>query len=100
MVIVLEPQNALIDSERAEYRTTDNRQRTMDVVTNAFCAVRCPFIFNPISGISDNIQGGNVLANGTWVNVGGNQAVTVAGAPADSQDGSSAPYYDADGRKS
>jgi len=58
------------------------------------------FYIQSYIGISDYVQGGNVLANGTWVNVGGNQAVTLAGEPADSQDGSSAPYYDADGRKS
>ena len=45
-------------------------------------------------------KGGNVLGNGTWVNVGGNQAVTYGGAPADVQDGSCGPYLDADGRKS
>jgi hypothetical protein len=58
------------------------------------------FYFNHTSSISDDIQGGNVLGNGTWVNVGGNQAVTLGGDAADSQDGSSAPYYDADGRRS
>ncbi|KAF8962438.1 glyoxal oxidase [Flammula alnicola] len=66
----------------SEYGTTDNRQRAMDVKTNSFCA------------------GGNVLGNGTWINVGGNQAVTAGGDAADSQDGSSGPYYDADGRRS
>ena len=44
-------------------------------------------------------QGGNVLGNGTWVNVGGNQAVTVGGATAMSQNGGP-PYNDPDGGQS
>lgn len=39
------------------------------------------------------------MGNGTWVNVGGNQAVTYGGDPADSQDGGG-PYDDPDGRNS
>ncbi|KAF5316374.1 hypothetical protein D9619_006876 [Psilocybe cf. subviscida] len=66
----------------AELRLSDNSQRPMDVLTNSFCA------------------GGNVLANGTWINAGGNQAVGYGGNPAKAQDGSSGPYYDADGRQS
>ncbi|KAF8194592.1 glyoxal oxidase [Pholiota molesta] len=66
----------------SEYRLGDNSQRPMEVITNSFCA------------------GGTVLGNGTWISVGGNQAVTVGGQPADVQDGSSGPYYDADGRRS
>ncbi|KAG6866368.1 hypothetical protein C0991_005289 [Blastosporella zonata] len=58
-----------------------NDQRPMDAVTNTFCA------------------GGNVMGNGTWVNIGGNQAVTYAGAAAASQYGGG-PYDDPDGRKS
>lgn len=44
-------------------------------------------------------QGGNVLGNGTWINVGGNQAVTYGGSAAESQDGTEGPYFNADGRK-
>ncbi|KAG6891584.1 hypothetical protein C0992_003612 [Termitomyces sp. T32_za158] len=44
-------------------------------------------------------QGGNVMGNGTWVNVGGNQAVTYGGAAAVSQNGGG-PYDDPDGRQS
>ena len=40
-----------------------------------------------------------MLGNGTWLNVGGNQAVTAGGDPAKSQSGGSAPYYDPDGGK-
>ncbi|KAG6855699.1 hypothetical protein H0H87_011890 [Tephrocybe sp. NHM501043] len=58
-----------------------NAQRPMDAVTNTFCA------------------GGNVMGNGTWVNIGGNQAVTYAGDAAASQFGGG-PYDDPDGRKS
>ncbi|KAJ3512328.1 hypothetical protein NLJ89_g3581 [Agrocybe chaxingu] len=61
---------------------SDNSQRAMDVVTNSFCA------------------GGGSLGNGTWINVGGNQAVAFGGTPASVQDGSAGPYRDADGRKS
>ncbi|KAF8894230.1 copper radical oxidase [Gymnopilus junonius] len=66
----------------AEYRVSNESQRPMDILTNTFCA------------------GGNVLGNGTWINVGGNQAVTTGGEPAIAQDGSIGPYHDADGRKS
>jgi len=44
-------------------------------------------------------QGGNVLGNGTWLNVGGNQAVTYGGAQAPSQTGGG-PFDDPDGGKS
>jgi hypothetical protein len=44
-------------------------------------------------------QGGNLLGNGTWMNVGGNQAVTYGGATANSQTGG-APYDDLDGGQS
>ncbi len=53
----------------------------MDIVTNSFCA------------------GGTVLGNGTWLNVGGNQAVKKGGDPADSQNGGG-DYDDPDGGKS
>ena len=46
-----------------------------------------------------SVQGGNVLGNGTWLNVGGNQAVTYGGAEAQSQNGG-APFDDPDGGKS
>lgn len=52
----------------------------MDVLSNSFCA------------------GGTVLGNGTWLNVGGNQAITYGGNPMAStqQDGQS-PYGNWDG---
>lgn len=50
----------------------------MDVVTNSFCA------------------GGNVLGNGTWINVGGNQPVGPGGLNALAL---SKPYVDGDGGK-
>ncbi|KAF8893528.1 copper radical oxidase [Infundibulicybe gibba] len=65
----------------SEWGVGANTQRTMDAVTNAFCA------------------GGNSLGNGTWVNIGGNQAVTYGGLAADSQTGGG-PYDDPDGRRS
>ncbi len=49
--------------------------------------------------IDVQIQGGNVLGNGTWLNVGGNQGVTYGGLAAQSQDGGG-PYDDPDGRNS
>jgi hypothetical protein len=42
-------------------------------------------------------QGGSVLGNGTWLNVGGNGAVTYGGNAAQS---SGPPYYDPDGGQS
>ncbi|KAJ7072054.1 glyoxal oxidase [Mycena amicta] len=58
-----------------------NTQRAMNAVTNTFCA------------------GGIALGNGTWLNVGGNQAVTYGGdATGDSSGGG--PYDDPDGGKS
>ncbi|KAG5641948.1 hypothetical protein DXG03_003937 [Asterophora parasitica] len=65
----------------SEWTLTSDAQRTMDARTNTFCA------------------GGNVMGNGTWVNVGGNQAVTYGGAAAASQNGGG-PYDDPDGRRS
>ncbi|QRV93538.1 glyoxal oxidase [Ceratobasidium sp. AG-Ba] len=64
-----------------EYDIDANTFRPMDVVTNSFCA------------------GGGVLGNGTWLNVGGNQAITWGGLTADSQGGKEGPYYNADGGK-
>ncbi|KAF4621191.1 hypothetical protein D9613_000262 [Agrocybe pediades] len=65
----------------SEWALGSNKQRAMDAVTNTFCA------------------GGNVLGNGTWINVGGNQAVTFGGNQAASQNGGG-PYDDPDGRQS
>ncbi|KIJ68126.1 copper radical oxidase [Hydnomerulius pinastri MD-312] len=65
----------------SEWSATTGQTRPMDVVTNSFCA------------------GGSVLGNGTWINVGGNQAVTYGGATAASQTGG-APYNDPDGGQS
>ncbi len=45
------------------------------------------------------MKGGNVMGDGTWVNVGGNQAVTTGGNAAPDQNGVP-PYNDADGRQS
>lgn len=64
-----------------EYALDSNTARPMDIVTNTFCA------------------GGNVLGNGTWVNVGGNQGVTYGGLQAASQDGGG-PFDDPDGGQS
>ena len=44
-------------------------------------------------------QGGNVLGNGTWLNVGGNIAVQYGGVQAQSQTGGG-PYDDPDGGNS
>ncbi|KAK0505103.1 copper radical oxidase [Armillaria luteobubalina] len=64
-----------------EYGVAANNAKPLDIVTNSFCA------------------GGNVMGDGTWLNVGGNQAVTYGGAAALSQVGG-APYDDPDGRQS
>lgn len=60
-----------------EYDYNTNTFRTMDIETNSFCA------------------GGNVLGNGTWVNVGGNQAVGPGGLNL----GATNPYQNGDGGK-
>jgi len=65
----------------SEWGMANNNQRAMDGLTNAFCA------------------GGNVLGNGTWLNVGGNQAVTYGGLGAESQF-AEPPYFNPDGRQS
>ncbi|KAG1847941.1 glyoxal oxidase [Suillus tomentosus] len=65
----------------AEWSASSKQTRPMDVITNTFCA------------------GGSVLGNGTWLNVGGNQAVTYGGDAATSQLGG-APYDDPDGGQS
>ncbi|KDQ12600.1 hypothetical protein BOTBODRAFT_176282 [Botryobasidium botryosum FD-172 SS1] len=64
----------------SEYDIRTNSVRPMDVLSSTFCA------------------GGSVLGNGTWMNVGGNQAVTTNGDQAASQTGGG-PYDDWDGRK-
>ncbi|GLB37035.1 putative protein with domain of unknown function (DUF1929) [Lyophyllum shimeji] len=84
LVDKVENNPARIDGHPAwasEWTLTSNNQRPLDAVTNSFCA------------------GGNVMGNGTWVNIGGNQAVTYGGDPAPSQYGGG-PYDDPDGRKS
>ncbi|SCZ96460.1 BZ3500_MvSof-1268-A1-R1_Chr8-2g10207 [Microbotryum saponariae] len=53
-----------------EYRLENNTYRSMKVVTNSFCA------------------GGNVLGNGLWLNVGGNQAVDKKGKSTGTKEGS------------
>ncbi|KAG9014897.1 hypothetical protein FRB94_009055 [Tulasnella sp. JGI-2019a] len=63
-----------------EYNINNDTYRTMDVVSNTFCA------------------GGSSLGNGTWINVGGNQAVNWGGNTAPTQSAAS-PYFDADGGK-
>ncbi|KAH7888875.1 glyoxal oxidase [Phlebopus sp. FC_14] len=65
----------------SEWSASTKQTRPMDAISNTFCA------------------GGSVLANGTWINVGGNQAVTYGGAAASSQTGG-APYNDLDGGQS
>lgn len=65
----------------AEWSASSKQTRPMNAITNTFCA------------------GGNVLGNGTWLNVGGNQAVTYGGDPAASQLGGP-PYDDPDGGQS
>jgi hypothetical protein len=67
----------------SEYDLQTNSLRPMDVLSNSFCA------------------GGTVLGNGTWLNVGGNQAITYGGAtPAGSNiQSGQGPYQDYDGGK-
>lgn len=65
----------------SEWSVSTRQTRAMDIVTNSFCA------------------GGTVLGNGTWLNVGGNQAVTYGGETALSQIGAP-PYGDSDGGRS
>jgi len=70
----------------------------MDVITNSFCAVRkFPSTCYTFSDLSS--QGGSVLGNGTWLNVGGNQAVGYGGIATNGQDGGP-PFNDPDGGKS
>ncbi|KAJ6594293.1 glyoxal oxidase [Mycena capillaripes] len=77
----VENNNERIDGHPAwasEYAIGANSARAMDAVTNSFCA------------------GGNVIGNGTWINIGGNAAVTYGGANANGN----SPYDDPDGGKS
>ncbi|KAH9892649.1 DUF1929-domain-containing protein [Cubamyces lactineus] len=66
----------------SEFSVSQKGGRTMDIVTNTFCA------------------GGSALGDGTWLNVGGNMAVTTGGATADNQNTGGQPYEDPDGAKS
>lgn len=66
----------------SEYKPSNNNMRPMDIITNSFCA------------------GGSSLGNGTWVNLGGNNAVTWGGNTADSQTDGAAPYQNLGGGKS
>ncbi|KAJ7650953.1 copper radical oxidase [Roridomyces roridus] len=80
----VENNKARIDGHPAwasEFTLDDNSQRPMNAWTNSFCA------------------GGTVLGNGTWLNVGGNSAVTWGGAQAEDSSGSG-PYDDPDGGRS
>lgn len=61
-----------------EYDYNTNTYRAMDVETNSFCA------------------GGNVLGNGTWLNIGGNQAIGYGGLNAAAW---GPPYDNGDGGK-
>lgn len=75
----------------------------MDAITNSFCAV-CPLTPHPFTAcgcteFTPVSQGGNVLGNGTWLNVGGNEGITYGGVKAASQAGGG-PYDDPDGGKS
>ncbi|KGB75973.2 glyoxal oxidase [Cryptococcus deuterogattii R265] len=80
-----EKNNATVNGHPAwasEYDLTTNTFRTMDVLSNSFCA------------------GGTVLGNGTWLNAGGNQAITYGGAAmAPDQQSGQSPYADWDGGK-
>ncbi|KAJ7320899.1 DUF1929-domain-containing protein [Mycena albidolilacea] len=80
----VENNEARIDGHPAwasEYALGENTARTMNAVTNTFCA------------------GGTVMGNGTWINIGGNSGVTYGGDTADDQSGGG-PYDDPDGGKS
>lgn len=76
-----EKNNATVNGHPAwatEYDLATNTFRTMDVVSNSFCA------------------GGTALGNGTWLNVGGNQPVGTGGVAVA---GGIAPYENTDGGK-
>ena len=82
-----------------EWGIASNTQRPMDPVTNTFCAVGFSITWSLFAEHTLLAKGGNVLGNGTWLNVGGNRAVTFGGVAADSQNGGG-PYDDPDGRQS
>ncbi|SGY97902.1 BQ5605_C035g11431 [Microbotryum silenes-dioicae] len=65
-------------TENNKYDLSNNSYRSMDVITNTFCA------------------GGNSLGNGSWINIGGNQAITTGGT--NTSDGTGA-YSDYSGRR-
>ncbi|OBZ77945.1 hypothetical protein A0H81_02855 [Grifola frondosa] len=70
----------------------------MDIVTNSFCVVR-PFQssrFTRLVLTAARLQRGNMLANGTWAIISGNQAVTYGGMAVSCQMGG-LPYDDPDG---
>jgi hypothetical protein len=73
--------NLVLMLPASEYALGANTARTMNAVTNTFCA------------------GGTVMGNGTWINIGGNSGVTYGGDTADDQSGGG-PYDDPDGGKS
>ncbi|KAG8747997.1 hypothetical protein FRC10_009749 [Ceratobasidium sp. 414] len=64
-----------------EYDIETNTYRAMDIVTNTFCA------------------GGNMLGDGSWINVGGNQPVKSGGATHLTGDPDD-PYKNGDGGQS
>lgn len=82
----------------SEYSVSANTGRPMDAITNSFCAVS-PAIVVLLKCNLMRAQGGNVLGNGTWLNVGGNQAVTYGGITAPDQN-VGGPYGDPDGGNS
>jgi len=61
-----------------------------------FILRRKQFLFN-FAPTLNGLQGGSVLGNGTWLNVGGNEAVTYGGVNSNNSD---IPYHDPDGRNS
>ncbi|KEI36617.1 uncharacterized protein L969DRAFT_90591 [Mixia osmundae IAM 14324] len=61
------------------YDLRTNTYKPLDVTTNSFCA------------------GGSVLGNGTWLNVGGNQAIRAGGLNSVPVNTAATPYFDADG---
>lgn len=79
MLLFSEGNNATVNGHPAwatEYDLATNTFRTMDVYSNSFCA------------------GGIALGNGTWLNVGGNQAIGYGG---NAVTAGTTPYDDYDG---
>jgi hypothetical protein len=84
VALISERNNITINGHPAwasEYDLATNQPRPMDVLSNSFCA------------------GGTVLGNGTWLNVGGNQAIVPGGDPAPAPQTGNGPYQDWDGGK-